>query len=169
MLRLFAKLFRKGETPMGEYTTVQLAAIVEKSERTIQLWIQHGKLPAQHLQGNLYEVAEEDIARFLPHEVVNDLVARIAAIEQRLERIEGLQQQPTPRPPAPRASQGDTLPEGLTLIRPLIKQYSLPETTVINAMRPYLKTGTWKVNGHSVNNALDSAGIEEFERRYGSK
>src|SRR6266567_9123913 len=107
---------------MTIYTTVEIADMVKKSERTVQLWIQKGTLKAQRIAGNRYEVAESDLERFLPHTVTEGLVARIEALEHRMSELESrLQEHPliTPRPaPAPyvtrERSQGDTLAPDLT-------------------------------------------------------
>lgn len=155
---------------MAQYTTTQLATRVQRSERTIQLWIQHGKLPARPLYGNVYEVAEEDIARFLPHEVTDTLVARLDALERRVTALEA-----TTKPlRSPRATSGpsasSTLPDGWIPIADLIKQYNASETTAMRNMRPYLHVGRWKTSeGKTVTYALDPEGQAEFMRRYGNR
>lgn len=64
----------------------QLAANVGKSERTVLRWIKQGKLQAERLPDGKYEVSGMDMSA----DVGTEILARLSAIESRLERIESL-------------------------------------------------------------------------------
>lgn len=154
---------------MAEFTTLEIAAMCQRTERTVQRWLKTGRLPATHLQGNRYEVNESDLARFLPHEVADDLVDRIESLERRVTALEATSKpsrsQRTPSRPEATSS---TLPDGYVPIADLIRRHNAPETSVMRNMRPYLKRGHWKTSdGRSIKSALDLEGQAEFMRRYG--
>ncbi len=155
---------------MAEFSTMEIAARCNKSERQVQRWIQSGKLKAEHLQGNRYEVNEDDLQPFLPHALVDSLAERIAALESRMSELELLVHKSRPARPAPSPTSeppGEWM-EGYTPIVDLIHQYGAPETTVMRNMRPYLKKGPWHTSdGRVVTYALDAEGQAEFMRRYG--
>jgi hypothetical protein len=72
-----------------EYTTAALAVKCSKSERQVQRWISSGKLKARRIgDSNRYEVSDEDLVPFLPHEATDNLLDRISALELKLELIE---------------------------------------------------------------------------------
>lgn len=158
---------------MAIYTTVQIAALVEKSERTVQLWLQKGTLKGTHQDGNRWEVNESDLAHFLPHHVADTLVARLESLERRVTALEALSSnKPTraARAPSRPSATSSTLPDGYVPIADLIKQHNAPETTAMRHMRPLLHVGRWKTSeGKTVTYALDAEGQAEFIRHYGNR
>lgn len=79
---------------MTLYTTVQLAELMGKAERTIQLWIQIGKLPARRISGNLYEVEENVVQQYIPRVLERSLQDQIDALERRMTALETILSEP---------------------------------------------------------------------------
>ena len=155
-----------------ELTTLEIAAMCQRTERTVQRWLATGKLNATHLLGNRYEVAEDDLQPFLPHEVVNSISERIDALEARIAALEAMLSKKRMPARTPRTTQiaptSSTLPDGWIPINDLIKQYNAPRSTAIRHMRPFIQVGKWRIGGHEVTNALDAEGQAEFIRQFGN-
>ena len=157
-----------------ELTTLEIAAMCQRTERTVQRWLSTGRLKATHLLGNRYEVAEDDLQPFLPHEVVDSISERISALEARIEALEAmLQSAPATRTPrgvqiAHTPTTNSTLPDEWVDLPTLLKQHpGANRSTVIRNLKQHIKKGHWIVDGHEVTNALDEAGQAEFMKRYG--
>lgn len=162
---------------MTIYTTVEIAALVKKSERTVQLWIQKGTLKAQRIQGNRYEVDERDLEPFLPRAITDSLMARIEALEQRMSELEGKLQEnpitharPSPAPYATRErSQGDTLPPELVSYPQFARLHTIGVSTTQKAIesgRLQAVHGEWKQGRAIVKTALDASGRQRFYELY---
>jgi excisionase family DNA binding protein len=170
---------REKEGDSMQLTTLEIAQRCQKTERTVQRWIQHNKIKALHIQGNLYEVDEDDLQPFLPHEVVDSLSERISALEDRLSTLEHLVAQlSTPmraaQPRAPRAALGTsektvTLPGDLVVSSLFATVHGIAPTTVhkaIDSGRLAAVAGNWIVGRATVKHALDAAGRAQFFTLY---
>lgn len=69
-----------------EVTATQAAALIGVSERTIRRKIAAGQLPARRVATNRFAIAVSDLPR---RRGIDALTARIEAVEQRVERLEG--------------------------------------------------------------------------------
>jgi excisionase family DNA binding protein len=151
-----------------ELTTLEIAQRCQKTERTVQRWIQHNKIKALHIQGNLYEVDEDDLQRFLPHEVVDSLSARISALEDRVHTLEHLVAQLS-TPMRTTASQSSTLPGDLVAASIFGTQHGIAPTTIhkaIDSGRLAAIPGQWILGKATVKHALDAAGRAQFVTLY---
>ena len=84
-----------------EITLIQAGALLGKSERTIQRWIQAKKLPALRLKDGSYRVKVEDLERF-QQQSDETMLARIEVLEQdvaELKRLVTALSVPRPTPP----------------------------------------------------------------------
>jgi excisionase family DNA binding protein len=158
---------------MTTYTTVEIAALVKKSERTVQLWIQKGTLRAQRVSGNRYEVNESDLEPFLPRTVTESLVARIEALEGRVSEIEGkigqTQEKATVHSPQRATEHSSTPAQASTLPGDLVPlhlfYHGIPPSTVKRRIRDGLLPaieGEWKQGNHVIKFALDAEGRRRF-------
>ncbi|HAG99445.1 MAG TPA: hypothetical protein DDW33_03390 [Ktedonobacter sp.] len=126
-----------------QLTTLEIAQRCQRTERTVQRWIQHNTIKALHIQGNLYEVDEDDLQRFLPHEVVDSLSERISALEDRVHTLEGLVSQLTTHTPvrrltAPRAvyeHKTASQPEGTITLQALADELGINRRTLLDHVR----------------------------------
>lgn len=86
---------------MRTLTAVQAAQRIGVSEKTIRLWVQSGKLKATHLAKNRLAIPESEVEQIArerqsqaeqsaPATDVNELAAKVAALESRLSDIERL-------------------------------------------------------------------------------
>ncbi len=74
---------------MSKYTIESIAVKCGRSARQVQRWISSGKLKARRIdRTNRYEVSDEDLVPFLPHEAIDDLLDRIDALELKISRLE---------------------------------------------------------------------------------
>jgi excisionase family DNA binding protein len=166
-----------------QITTLEIAQRCQRTERTVQRWIQHNKIKALHIQGNLYEVSEDDLQSFLPHQVVDSLSERISALEDRVHTLEGLVSQlSTPHTPIrklgpPRATyeprtaseMKSTLPGDLVAASIFGEQHGIAPTTIhkaIDSGRLPAVAGSWIVGRATVKHALDAAGRAQFVTLY---
>lgn len=170
---------------MPNLTIKQAALFTGRDEKTVRRWIlgSAGKPPripthARDTKGR-YLVAQSELERILAEDTITSpvfnearlqaLEARLEAIEKRLDALEVIRQS---SPRTPRSTQiapaHSTLPDGWVAVNDLVKRYpSVSRSTAIRHMRPFLKIGKWRVNGHEVLNALDSEGIAEFVKQFG--
>lgn len=76
---------------MATYTSAELAVKCSKSERHIQRLLQSGKLQATHIDNtNRWEVSDEALLPWLPHETTDDLLDRISALEMAVMQLQRL-------------------------------------------------------------------------------
>lgn len=72
------------------YSTAELAVLCGKSERSVQLWLKAGKLPARRVKANLYEISEVDLEPFIPRTLEISLLDRMDALERRISELEAI-------------------------------------------------------------------------------
>ncbi len=81
---------------MSEYTLAAIAVKYNRSERQVQRWISSGKLKATRIEGtNRFEVSDEDLVPFLPHETTDQILDRLEALELKISRLEAKNRHPS--------------------------------------------------------------------------
>lgn len=161
------------------YSTAEIAVLCGKAERTIQLWLQQGKLPARRIKANLWEISETDLEPFIPktlqesfQDQIDALSARISELERfRDERLsdigtspEGHSRRDARVKPGIVAS-GGSLPDGLVSLSAFAAGHNIAQTTSRKAAedgRLPVTRGRWKQGKVWIETALNA----EQQRRF---
>jgi excisionase family DNA binding protein len=167
-----------------ELTTTQIAAIVGKTERTVQRWIAEGKLKVTPGTKGRYQISADDLEALTeqdPHaEEIATLRAQVTDLQERVSQLESLTSSGQGIAPRPRSKEvtrevtrththTEPLPRGLTPWRAFSRQHGIAETTAQKAIasgRLQIVEGEWKAGNTRALGALDPAGQALFFQLY---
>jgi hypothetical protein len=169
----------------SDYVTIEGAAQrCGVNPKTIQRAIRKGRLPARYPQPNRCEIAIADLERFhpasghLPGQSAEDLVSRVAALEQRVadleEQVHDLQASPsivkTGRRSSAREHLTGPLPRKYVSLLAFARLHNIAEATVLTHVDMGLlpaKQGAWTdADSTLVTLALDRSGKAVFFQIY---
>lgn len=157
------------------YSTAEIAVLVGKSERSVQLWLKSGKLPARRVKANLYEIEDAVLEPFIPRTLEISLLDRMDALERRIsdleailtardtrqENIQPIEDRHRARHPAqPNTAHVKTgsLPDGLISLSAFAAGHNIAQTTARKAAedgRLPVTRGKWKQGKVYVETALN--------------
>jgi excisionase family DNA binding protein len=181
---------QEGRKHAMEVTVTQAAALLGKSERTIQRYIEKGRLQARQLPGHRTVVNVEDLETLRGEMVdIEGILSHLESLQQEVDtlkrtvsalqsQLEALSSSPAPAPSTRRVvpqkleGPGTALPDGLVSWRSFATLHGLDEkkhTAIQNAVndgRLPVVRGHWREGKALVRQALDEAGRAKFYDLY---